>query len=315
MHKTIFSKVLRIGGARVSTVGLGVILAIMLGFAAATTTATPAAAIPNPGLLSFIRVENSIEVYSFEPNDPKGQADDTPRYTVPVVTRWEDTSVSRLQLWIGQNCTATRPQWRLERQVGTDPTWQVLKQGTTEQGAEVVQDLQTNTRYLYRWIITCKKIGSDKPIEEIKYGKAFQIRVVENDQVVNEPGLSLSYSPDWIKEPSVRYSGGTTHEALQDGPYADLRYEGLAAAWLTTADDSSTFARVDCLNTAGTFVVCGDVNTKDPDPGEANTNQRVAWTSDAWHRYTVSQRQAIRVISEDNHGVDVDAFFIVNGVQ
>jgi hypothetical protein len=44
MRKTIFSKGLRVGGARISTVGLGVLLGVILGLAATTAFPTPTVA-------------------------------------------------------------------------------------------------------------------------------------------------------------------------------------------------------------------------------------------------------------------------------
>jgi hypothetical protein len=311
VHKKLFSKVSWVGGARVFTVGLGVMMAVMLGLAA-----TPAQPLPAINL-DFIRVEHSFEEYPFRRDDPSGAADDGPPYTVPVVTRWDDTGVSTLPNWIGTNCTATRAKWELQRRVGTDPAWQLVKQGTTEQSAEVVQRLQTDTRYQYRWQITCKKANPSgsgtQLITRMNSGGVFQIEVVEDNQLVNRPDLSLSWAGDWLIDDGGSYSGGATHEAQQDGAYAVLLYEGLAAAWVTTLDSFNTRARVECLDGAGNLVGCGRVNTEN---GQLNRYQRVAWTSNSWayqpkQPSPVNANQEIRVISEENEDFDVDAFFVV----
>ena len=113
----------------------------------------------------------------------------------------------------------------------------------------------------------------------------------------------------------MRYSGDTTHDALQEGAAAILVYEGSGAAWVTTVDDSTTLAQVVCdeqRNPQGNWIPCVEVNTDDPDPGISGRHQRVAWSS-RWGHGAVNQRHVVRVISDDTHDVDVAAFLIVHG--
>lgn len=329
MHKTIFSRFLWVGGARVSTVGLGVILAVMLAFAAATTTARPAAAQDPPG---WFEIFHAFELYStcttglpgggqvceFPPNSTKGEIhDSTLSYTIPVETHWSVDAFT-LAFWKAKNnCTSAAgpPEWKLERQVGNSP-FEVFLKGTTELGAEGVQRLQANTIYRYRLTYTCQRADAT-PVTTTIYGKRFWIGVVENNHQP-EPGVSLGYFGNWLTRTSVRYSGGSTREARQVGASALLRYEGAAVAWVTTVEDNDTaIARVVCedeLDPQGNFRTCAEVDTEDPDPGVSGRYTRVAWDFPRLWGLGVNADHKLRVISDESHDVDVDAFLVVHQV-
>jgi hypothetical protein len=147
----------------------------------------------------------------------------------------------------------------------------------------------------------------------------FWIGVVE-DYPQDEPGVSLGYLGNWTADSCAGCSGGRTHVAEQEGAAAILRYEGAAAAWVTTADDSRTPARVVCdeeLDPQGGFRTCAEVDTEDPDPGISGRHMRVAWAWPHFWGIGVNRNHTLRVISDDpstgfDNIPDVDAFLVVH---
>jgi hypothetical protein len=272
----------------------------MLGFAAATTTATTAVAQQDP--LRYIALDHRIP--------PQGKVFDGPRYTIPVSTAWWDEEP--MFSWIAQNCsTPSDPQWQIERQVG-DGAWQVFREGTGGNFGGGVDRVQANTVYRYRLTLTCHK--GTTPVTETKLGNRFWIGVVEDNQA--PPGPTIGWLGNWVEKTIFSYSGGTTHEVTGRLPAAAIfQYEGIAAAWVTTLDrDSNQEARVVCdekRDAQGNWVPCAEVDTEDPTP-ETRTDRprRVAW-SPRFSSFENNDNHEVRVIPSD-FDIDVDAFLVVH---
>jgi hypothetical protein len=311
IRKTITSKgLLLLRGARVSTVGLGVMLAvILLGLAAATALPTPAVAQNEPADLEQL---GSVLAQGVSPNL---RVLEGPPYLVPVTTRrWEDRSKTFVT-W-SESCT-TEPQVRIERRSGRDPSFQLVWQGALLNQPRT-EYLRIQTLHEYRLVAQCQK-PSGLSIGTMQ-SAPFVIQVVEDDKLPPEPGTvwapTIGYLGNWVTKSSGFPSGDSTHEARQDGAAAILPYYGIAAAWVSTLDDSPTLARVVCderRDPQGGWIPCAEVETEDPDPGISGRSRRVVWAS-RWDDQSTSRRHEVRVISNESHDVDVDAFVTVTRV-
>ena len=153
-------------------------------------------------------------------------------------------------------------------------------------------------------------------------GAPFWIEVVEDNKTAPALGPKIGYLWNWDTTNGYHGSpsGGTTHEATQEGDAAILPYKGMAVSWVTTLDDASTPARVVCdeqRDPQGNFIPCADLDTDDPTPGTTDRNQQVAWTSNKWNQESTENQHTVRIISDDSsvgfdNNVDVDALIIVH---
>jgi len=292
MHKTIFSKVSRVvGGARVSTVGLGVMLAvILLGLTVVTAFPTPALANHGPRATQFKHKIIEGESLSSGP----------PPYTVGVETSWT------LQNLVG--CTPGTLQQKLERQDNDGP-FQVVWQGT-ETGSgdkDQVRDLlqasmagASITTYRYRHTGTCLGPTGDTR-RHITIGPTFYLSVTEDQRT---PVTEIDYTGTWIQRAGG--TGGTTHEARQVGATATSRnHWGIAAAWVTTVDEKPypIEARIEC-----DYPECPATRDTGSDP--FGDDSVVKWSS-SWNTSSNNSHHDVTVISEENRRVDVDAFVVV----
>jgi hypothetical protein len=293
--------------ARACTVGLGIMLAVILALAAATTSPTPAVAqgriegsIPPQqaqggtlGIHIWHRVEHLSQL-----GDPSqaGQP-----YSVRVATYWA------LQNF--QDCISP-PVQRLERQQGyfgpgDYGPWELVWEGTTPSGLRVVQEtLQTDKRYRYRVSTACyKRDDSGNLRVEFTFtdGVPFWMSVWQDDEPT--PG-SINYNGKWIASSYGFPSGGSTHNAVQFGATATYTYRGIAAAWVSTLDneDDPVEARVACDR-----MLCGSVDTSSRTRGY----RRVVWSGD-WRTGNDNNIHRIQVIADNSQGdIDVDAFIII----
>jgi hypothetical protein len=312
MVKAIFSKVLWVGGARVSTVGLGVILGVILGLAAVPATGTPAAAQTDNPWVSFLRHElvfdkmvNADASESFAP------------HSIQVRTWWELDHPEKCPVPLHQ---------RLFRQTGNEPLPGTLIDDFSSYGSPngvnswYQHTLKLNTSYQYFLGVTCPPLdsgGSFGPafVEDEPFG----IRLEEDTGV--EPMFLPIFQGAWNTAQGAGFSGGTTHQATQLEPRALLAEGGFAAGWVTTRDPKPTLdedrAKVFCNernNVTGTPVQCADVTTSVVNaPGQQPLYKRVksaGWLS-RWDSTTEYQLLRVVVVPEDAEGVDVDAFVIV----
>jgi hypothetical protein len=312
MGKKIFSRFLWVGGARTFTVGLGVMLAVtLLGLAAATALPTPAVAQNEPDL------EQLGSVLEQQVN-PNRRVLEGPPYLVPVTTRWWEDRSKTSVTW-SESCT-TEPQVRIERRSGpgiSQNPFQLVWQGALLNEPRT-EYLRIQTLYEYRLVVQCQK-PSGLSMDAMR-SVTFIIQVVEDDKLPPEPGHvwapTIGYLGNWVTKSSGFPSGDSTHEARQDGAAAILPYYGIAAAWVSNLDDSSTLARVVCdeqRDPQGGWIPCAEVDTEDPDPGISGRSRRVVWSS-KWDHRSTSRRHEVRVISDERHDVDVDAFVTVTQV-
>jgi hypothetical protein len=337
MHKTIFSKVLCVGGARASTVGLGVLLAVMLVLAAATAFPTPAGAVhlgdrggPTAGYFNQeIAVDGCRELAREDIDEPCVTVDPSePPYTVEVDTSWF------LSRWDDPDrCKPGTTRQILARQVDNGP-FVVVWEGTepaprgTASGTNTVRNgLQTSslfpevppTTYRYRHTATCENPAGHRVQGPPTFSPAFWLHVLDNDAEITP--LVLQYGGNWLPLHRTRAIGGTTHEAKEGGATATLRITALGVAWVTTVDEKSypIEARVssqpECDVSVQRLEACPrTVNTGEHDFGE----ERVVRWSLGWSNYQrgfnpkqIGENRPLKVeITSEERRIDVDAFVI-----
>jgi len=278
MHKTIFSKI-----------GLGVILAVILGLAAASASPTPAVA--QGGVVSAMGVWNQVE--SGGPTASHGQVWEPSSagrpYRVPVKTFWD--------LQNQEDCISPA-QGKLERQDGNGP-WQLVWAGTSFGHPYIRQLLDTDKSYRYRLTVSCMKAHGVE--SSVTNGVRFSMHVIEDDK---PPPKGITYNGQWVVSRFGPVSGDSTHVAKQVEASATITYDGIAAAWVTTRDAEDTVrARVACER-----VLCATIDTSSP----TREYRRVIW-SDAWNTWSSQKVHRVQVIADDPFGhVDVDAFVLVS---
>jgi hypothetical protein len=288
MVKRIISKGLGLGEARIFTIGLGVMLAVILGLAAATASPTPAVA--QGGVVSAMGVWNRVE--SGGPTASHGKVWDPSSagqpYRVPVQTFWD--------LQNQENCTSP-PHQKLERQDGNGQ-WQLVWAGSGP-APYIRQLLETDKSYRYRHTVSCMK--AQGPESSVTNGVRFSMHVIEDDK---PPPKGITYNGQWVVSRFGLFSGNSTHVAKQVEASATITYDGIAAAWVTTLDAEDTVrARVACER-----VLCASLDTSYP----TREYRRVAW-SDSWNTNyrSTNKGHRVQVIADDPYGhVDVDAFII-----
>jgi hypothetical protein len=119
---------------------------------------------------------------------------------------------------------------------------------------------------------------------------------------------SVTYAGPW--ETLVGdFSGLSTHDARAIGASATLDYTGLAAAWVTTINANRAGdldpARVECNG-----VLCDQHSTANRSFTRRRRQMSAGWLSEFDSSTTVA-RHRLRVISDSDRGVDVDAFLVV----
>jgi hypothetical protein len=303
MGKTIFSKVLWVGGARASTVGLGVMLAVILVLASATAFPTPAVAVHGP---PHPPTANSLtqQVAEDEALSPGG-----PPYTIKVDTSWQLRNVGPLDCKPG---TVRQQLWQYTTGTGGPPYELVWQSTEDRERYSVRQRLQTSNsepfaKYWYIHNAYCENPRGDNVVGST-IGAPFALHVFEDDPGFHPLApLVLRYAGDWITRPSHYATGGTTHEARQVGAAATVAYDGIAAAWVTTLDeDHDVQASVMWDTCSGTFG-CPATRYTGDEFGDA----RVVKWSNSWNEISYNSRHWVKVISDESRRVDVDAFVLV----
>jgi hypothetical protein len=328
MVKTVFSK-----GARVSTVGLGVILAvILLGLAAATAFPRPAGAVHQgfggPSTAYFnqeIAVDGCRELAQEDIHEPcRTLSPSTPPYRVYVSTAWTPLTVSSA-------CKPGTVQQKLERQADNDPytlVWEGPYLSPEEQYKLWVRDaLLTsppegpNTTYLYRHTATCENASGHTLKGRATPSPRFSLHVLENDFPLAP--LFLQYGGNWVTDSTHGATGGTTHEAKEVGATATLRITALGVAWVTTVDEKSYPIEAKVTSTPQCDVTIQrpeacrtTVNTGEHDFGR----ERVVQWSLGWSNYQnrvnnpkqigENRPHTVEITSSEDRLVDVDAFVI-----
>jgi hypothetical protein len=342
MVKTVFSK-----GARVSTVGLGVMLAvILLGLAAATAFPTPAGAfhqgIGGPRTDYFmqeIAVDGCRELASENLDEPCRTLDpSTPPYRVKVSTAWPPLAVSN-------RCEPGTVRQKLEREVDNGPytlVWEGPYLPPEEQEKFWVRDaLLTSppegpdTTYLYRHTATCQNASGHTLRGVATTSPRFSLHVLQDDFAHPFLPLVLRYGGNWVTDHDPRATGGTTHEAKEVGATATLRITALGVAWVTTVDEKPyeiqalVSSRPECDPTTQRPEACPPVKKDPNDPNKllpnVNTGEhdfgehRVVKWSKGWSNYQrgfnpeqigENRLHTVEITSKEDSRVDVDAFVI-----
>jgi hypothetical protein len=280
MHKTIFSKI-----------GLGVILTVILGLAAASAPPKPAVAQGGEFRVKaiFQKIDDSrARLLSTTDGKP---------YNLAITTWWELENY--------QGCSSDSIQ-TLDRKAAGGP-WERVWSGTgTSPPPKLYTRVWTGRVYIYSLRVACPK---GNVVIHVQDAVTFHIAVMENDK---PPPGSISYRGQWIKSTSGRPSGGSTHVAKQVGASATMTYGGMAAAWVSTIDkgEASVPARVAC-----DYKLCGTVDTAWPGDGLFDgllygQYKRVVW-SNTWSSKSSHNVHRVQVIADDPSDVDVDALLLV----
>jgi len=288
MVKSIISKGLGLGGARIFTVGAGVILSAMLWLAAATPLTAQIIIEPNNPWVLVLR------------HEPDFGSTVTPDLGVRVRTTWELDRPGRCPEPLKQE---------LYRRTGsqTKNPGELIWQGKGYTAPRFRHYLKLNTEYQYHLFVTCPPLDEGHLYPGVTEAP-FGFRILEDDRGPAALWPTL-YRGTWVTRQGKEFSGGSTHEARQDQSSATIGYNGLAMAWLTTSDAKPSGdqdqARVACDRR-----LCATVSTAVGSVTKPRRVMSAGWLS-VWGHWSTQGPHRLQVIADDNEGVDVDAFLLV----